>query len=145
MLVDYPLCAELFSLLKKKNGFYAFESALHVFPCSPTPEPMMTLEYWNSDSLWRKDYANLADGLLFFAEDVFQDQFCLSQKGILRFKVETGEREFMADSLDEWAGIILLDYEVQTGWALASKWQAENGSLAKLQQVNAQNPFLYRW
>ncbi len=140
LLLAYPLCAELFSLLKKKNGFYAFESALHVFPCSPACEPTVTLEDWNSDSLWRKDYADLADGLLFFAEDVFQDQFSLSQNGILRFKSETGEREFIADSLEEWAGMMLLDYEFQTGWTLATKWQAENGSLTNGHRLMSKIP-----
>jgi hypothetical protein len=137
-----PLAPELFSMLNHKNGFYAFESALHVLPHSLTPlEGIMDLDQWNSDSLWREVYGDLAKDLLFFAEDVFQDQFCLFQGGVLRFKAETGEREFVATSLQEWAGIILLDYGYQTGWTLASKWQVENAPLTIGQRLMPKTPF----
>ena len=31
-LAEWSLGPELFAMLRQKNGFYAFESALHVFP-----------------------------------------------------------------------------------------------------------------
>ncbi len=129
-------------MLNRKNGFYAFESALHVFPHTQNLSPGRSLEEWNSDSLWRERYGKLAEGLLFFAEEVFQDQFCLTQEGVFRFRAESGEREFVAATLQEWAGLILLDYEVQTGWTLASKWQAENGALPAGQRLMPKIPFL---
>ncbi|MFZ0815639.1 MAG: hypothetical protein WAM78_08970 [Candidatus Sulfotelmatobacter sp.] len=58
---------ELFNMLESKNGFYAFKSALHVFPLTSAIE--MSLEEWNADTLWRNGYRDLAEGLLFFAED----------------------------------------------------------------------------
>ena len=33
----YALGPELFEILQAKNGFYAFESALHVFPLTSDP------------------------------------------------------------------------------------------------------------
>src|SRR5262245_2398832 len=92
-LGNYALGPELFQLLAARNGFYAFEHSLHVVPLRSDITGTMTLEDWNSDTLWRNAYGGLADGLLFFAEDIFGDQFCLSatQAGILRFSVETGE------------------------------------------------------
>ena len=36
-LKAYSLGPELFAMLKRKNGFYAFESALHVFPLTDDP------------------------------------------------------------------------------------------------------------
>lgn len=101
----YALGPELFHMLQQKNGFYAFEAALHVFPL--TIGPGAGLEAWNADSLWRSEYGDLAEGLLFFAEDILQDQFCLSEKksGVHRFHAETGLTTFMAESIEEWAGI----------------------------------------
>src|SRR5580698_6157623 len=52
---------ELFHMLEQKNGFYAFEYALHVFPLTSDPET--GLEGWNAESLWRNEYQDLADGL----------------------------------------------------------------------------------
>src|SRR5450631_3114757 len=76
ILEPFSLGLELFNMLECKNGFYAFESALHVFPM--TSATGLSLEEWNADTLWRNGYKDLAEGLLFFAEDVFQNQFCLA-------------------------------------------------------------------
>jgi len=109
----YVLGASLFHMLQLKNGFYAFESALHVFPVTSDPET--GLQAWNDGSLWRGEYRDLAEGLLFFAEDIFQDQFCLSRKQnhLLRFHAETGGTTFVADSLEAWARVILSNHKVE--------------------------------
>jgi hypothetical protein len=54
------LGSELHDLLSKKNGFYAFESALHVFPAGHFQD-VMDLEKWNSNELWRESYGTLAE------------------------------------------------------------------------------------
>src|SRR5271155_4844085 len=102
-LEDYPLGPELLGLLESRNGFYAFESALHVFPLTSESVNGSTLAEWNSDALWRNGYGDLTAGLLFFAEDILQDQFCLSRSGVLRFKAETGGTIPIANSLENWA------------------------------------------
>ena len=61
---------ELFKVLQSKNGFYAFESALHVFPLNSEVGVEISLETWNSDSLWRSSYGTLTDGL-FFSQKTF--------------------------------------------------------------------------
>jgi hypothetical protein len=139
LLEAYPLGTELFRMLTQKNGFYAFESALHVFPISSVD--CMSLEEWNSDSLWRDGYRDLADGLLFFAEDAFQDQFCLSANGVVRFFAETGETTVVANSIEDWAKRILQDYGQETGWTLASKWQVANGFLPAGKRLMPKTPF----
>jgi hypothetical protein len=128
-------------MLERKNGFYAFESALHVFPLTSEFVNGSNLAEWNSGSLWRNDYGDLTSGLLFFAEDIFQDQFCLSASGVLRFKAETGGTKLMTDSLENWAEIILRDYDHETGWKFASRWQAANGPLPPGKRLMAKIPF----
>src|SRR5215831_3621378 len=73
-LGDYgPLGQQLDTLLHQCNGFYAFESALHVFPAAAHLENTkeIPLNRWNSFELWRFEYGDLADRMLFFAEDAF--------------------------------------------------------------------------
>lgn len=137
----YSLGIELFRMLQKKNGFYAFESALHVFPLMSDPES--GLEAWNSGSLWRDAYEDMAEGLLFFAEDVLQDQFCLSVRkdGIWRFYAETGQTEHLADSIEDWAGVILMGYPRETGWPFVRDWQAKNGPLPLGKRLMPKTPF----
>jgi hypothetical protein len=120
----YSLGSELFRMLQGKNGFYAFESALHVFPL--TGDSKTGLEAWNAGPLWKDAYEGLAEGLLFFAEDILQDQFCLSLKSdaVLRFHAETGQTEQHSNSIEAWAGVILSDYRHETGWPFVQDWQA---------------------
>jgi hypothetical protein len=91
------------------------------------------LELWNEPSSWRFDYRKSADGLLFFAEDVLQDQFCLSlqQIGVFRFHAETGESMLMEPSIEDWARRILENYcgnrlalgerMAETTWPIATR------------------------
>lgn len=117
----YTLGAELFHMLEQKNGFYAFEFALHVFPLTSSPEA----------------------GLVFFAEDALQDQFCLSSKenGVFRFRAETGRTVFMADSIERWAGVILSDSSTETSWPFAHEWQLKNGPLPLGKRLMPKIPF----
>lgn len=123
------LAEELLQLLAEKNGFYAFESALHVFPARSSGAER-GLHEWNAPELWISKFAGLADNCLFFAEDVFGVQFCISNNAIHQFDPETGQLDFVADSLEDWADAILQDYEYLTGYPLAHAWQSTNGPLA---------------
>ncbi|MDM3863058.1 MAG: SMI1/KNR4 family protein [Aphanizomenon gracile PMC644.10] len=132
---------ELYSFLSKKNGFLAFESALHVFPANNL-NGVMNLETWNSDELWRKDYGALAENCLFFAEDIFGGQFCIFNNEIYSFDPETGNKEVVADNIEQWAKLILEDYNVLTGFPLAHQWQQEHGILPINKRLLPKIPFV---
>ena len=83
----------------------------------------------------------MARGLLCFAGDIFQDQFCLSKAGVVRFKAETGETAFVAHSIEKWADVILSDYQFETGWPLAHEWQLTNGPLVPGKRLMPKTPF----
>jgi hypothetical protein len=86
----YSLAPDLLSVLNRKNGFYAFESALHVFPPLRVWLQGMNIDQWNSGSLWRQGYGDLAKGLLFFAETSFRiSSVCLRRE----LPVSSGNRE----------------------------------------------------
>src|SRR5687768_9954361 len=56
---------ELTQMLSAKNGFYAFEGALHVLPwiASDSQPNVLGIQAWNQRNLWRDWYQGLTDGL----------------------------------------------------------------------------------
>lgn len=134
------LTDELCSFLAMKNGFLAFESALHVFP-TDNINGLITLEVWNSDELWRKNYESLAENCLFFSQDIFGGQFCIFNNKIYSFDPETGDKEFLANSIEEWASLILDEYNLLTGYSLAHEWQEMHGVLPIDMRLIPKTPF----
>jgi hypothetical protein len=137
------LADDLLRLLQKCNGFYAFESALHVFPSySDAISQEISLGKWNEELLWRSSYNGLADRYLFFAEDIFGGQFCIKDDAIYTFDPETGDMNYLADDIESWAKAILNDYEVLTGYPLAHQWQEKYGSLLAMKRLLPKIPFV---
>ena len=132
---------KLASLLTQKNGFYCFESALHIFPSGSSTHDI-SLESWNSQQLWRKDYGSLAEKGLFFAEDIFGVQFCILNNKIVTFDPETGDTELIANNLENWAKCILDDYEFLTGFSFAHSWQQRYGAIPPGKRLLPKIPFV---
>lgn len=83
--------SELLDMLKIKNGFYAFESALHVFPfVMENWFENQDLVRWNLPSTWKQLYGEETVSLFAFAEDIFGYQFGSYKGRIVRFDPETG-------------------------------------------------------
>jgi hypothetical protein len=118
----------LLKLLGVRNGFYAFEGALHVLVADGDGQEHGIVQ-WNSVELWRSEYVDMAEGCVFFAEDVFGNQFCLRGGHVFTFDPETGGLELVADGMDAWARRILDDYDLWTGHRLARDWQELHGSI----------------
>ncbi|MCS0600071.1 hypothetical protein NX794_02295 [Streptomyces sp. LP11] len=133
--------SELNSLLGRVNGFYAFESALHVFPASST-ENSTDLQIWNASGFWRDAYDDMAEGYLFFAEDIFGGQFAIKEEVIYSFDPETGESSPVAESLEGWSDAVLGDYEFLTGFPVAHEWQSLNGAIKDGTRLIPKRPFV---
>lgn len=134
------LADELFAILKKKNGFYAFELALHLFPSSCTS--CMDLESWNEVDSWRKGYGEAVTGHLFFAEDLFGGQFSIADAEVYTFDPETGEVEEYAVDLEQWARQILENCDYETGYPMAREWQEKHGPLPVGKRLLPKIPFV---
>lgn len=139
---DTGLPSDLGDLLRRKNGFLAFESALHVLPCGPVFDGTMSVQLWNDPDLWRSSYDGMADGLFFFAEDIFGGQFAFGSDGIVLFDPETGDIERVAGDLEEWAENVLTDYQLLTGFPVAHSWQAVHGPLSHGMLLLPKKPFV---
>lgn len=142
-----PCCETTFptnleGLYSHKNGFYAFESALHIFPSNSIPTEL-SLSEWNDPSTWIMEY-KLHEELhgICFAEDVFGVQFLTCPEGIFTFNPETTEREKIATDVEHWAELILGDYAVMTGYSLARDWQAKHGGLPAGSRLVPKIPFV---
>lgn len=142
LLLGGPDSRNLQALLDVKNGFYACESALHVFGVGTTPQEY-SLEGWNAPDLWRCDYQGSADGMLFFAEDIFGEQFAMKEEGIVRFNPETGACEEVGRNLEAWAEVVFSDLSVQTGYGLAREWQSLHGPLREGVRLVPKMPFAF--
>jgi len=90
----------------------------------------------------RNWYQGLTDGLFFFAEDAFGGQFAIRNNDIVSFDPESGEIELLAQSPEEWAAKILLNYAQLTGYPLAHSWQIINGPIPMGKRLLPKIPFI---
>lgn len=126
-------------MLEKLNGFTAFEGSLLVRGMGPGPNGLAA---WNAADGWRESYSGMADGLFFFAEDAFGGQFALVGDTVFTFEPETGESQPLAESLEEWASLVLTDYEFLTGYPVACEWQAIHGPIPEGMRLIPKIPFI---
>ena len=132
---------QLLELLWARNGFYAFESALHVLPATNSPK-VIGLARWNSAESWRSDYGEMAHGCLFFGEDLVGGQFCVFNDAAYKFDPETGEKTLLGETIGQWADVILRDHRGQTLWPLGHEWQAKHGNLPPGKRLAPKTPFV---
>ncbi|MDE2483341.1 MAG: SMI1/KNR4 family protein [bacterium] len=130
---------ELAEMLAAKNGWLAFESALNVFGIGAANGDLRTR---NAPDGWRAAYGASAEGMLFFAEDLFGAPFALGERGVIAFDPETGESEQRAPTLEMWAQRILGAYDELTGHTLAHEWQVRNGALPVGMRLVPEVPFV---
>ncbi|MAS94484.1 MAG: SMI1/KNR4 family protein [Verrucomicrobiales bacterium] len=136
------LSKSLKDLLEGKNGFVAFEAALVVFPSCDIGQTK-GIESWNLQSGWRNGYADCLDPeTIFFAHDLFGVQFGIEGDRVVQFNPETGELTTYANSFDEWASVLLENYQADTGWPLAHEWQIANGQLLPHERLLPKQPFI---
>jgi hypothetical protein len=132
---------ELVAMLEKRNGFYAYESALLIRPLRNDEFPLGLLE-WNATNLWKGEYKDSLDDVLCFAEDVFGAQYCICGSNICTLDPETGLVEEMSPSLDAWANEVMADFEFRSGYPLAHAWQIAKGPLIPGTRLLPKIPFV---
>ena len=137
-LFNSKIADELEALLSQKNGFVAFESALSVFSADPN-DIVKNLNDWNHTL---RDHMAFDNSAYFsFAEDLFLGQYVISEAGILKIDLESGESVLHSSSLHEWAEKILQDYNFETGYTVGVEWQSKNGRLGNGHRLVPKQPF----
>jgi hypothetical protein len=130
---------ELTEVLEERNGFYAFESALLIRGSGDTES---SLSAWNSEGAWRSHYGDIARGLYFFGEDLFGTQFAIDGDAIVSFDPESGERQVLGSSLEDWADRLFQDWNLFTGFSIAHDWQLRYGALPPGKRLVPRVPFM---
>ena len=131
----------LCELLSQRNGFVAFYGALQVYPIGQSAQGLHDIQWWNQPELWRDHYEELIQAEVFFAEDLFGGQFALKDGTVCSFDPETAEFEAMGANIEEWAQILLTDWNYFTGASLAKEWQEQHGALSFDQRLLPRIPF----
>lgn len=135
------LSRQLKDILRRKNGFYAFETALHFFPHS-ADEKAMSLEKWNEDGLWKGEYDGDLKSITFFAEDLFGGQFGIEHSRIIKFDPESCEIQEFAENFNAWSLRILNDHDFETGYSLAVEWHRTHGPITPGKRLLPKIPFV---
>ncbi|MDP3278580.1 MAG: hypothetical protein Q8Q09_25545 [Deltaproteobacteria bacterium] len=97
-------------LLTGRNGFYAFNGLLHVLGACIEP-PNHSLFRWNAPDGWRASWGYMCEGMSFFAQTAFGDQFAYRGGKIVRLRVLEGAVIASHASLEEWLQSVILDPE----------------------------------
>lgn len=95
-------------LLQRWNGCYALGGALHLFGACEVP-PNQSLDAWNRADGWRQGFGPILEGVWFFAENAFGDQFGYRHKKVVRLRVFEGRLEPIAASFSEWLGLVVTE------------------------------------
>lgn len=130
-------------ILKRRNGGYFWGGALHLL--GACREPLWhSLSHWNAPETWTAAYRGAADGLTYFAEDAFGDQFGLEPGGkIFAFRAERGELEEIADDFDQWLLMAVEAPDELLARHVFARWASAHGRLPYGSQLQAYPPFLF--
>ncbi|MFD3314288.1 hypothetical protein [Streptomyces sp. NPDC058694] len=134
---------ELHQMRRNRNGFYAFESALHVFSSDNRTQRGQSIAPWNAAKGWLDSYGLLQPRLAFFAEDVFGGQFGTDGTGIYSLNPETAALSHVGTTLREWAERVLDDYAYMTGYPVAHEWQSRHGEIPAGHRLIPRIPFVF--
>lgn len=126
---DFKLPAPLVDVLRVANGFVLKAGLFRLLGASPA-DPAADLTEWNK-SQWIREYGELADRTLFFAEDIFGDQYGFRYQNpvddhplLVKFWCEGGQVEpIRAESLTTWLLTAVLNDR-------PSAWDAELAGVA---------------
>lgn len=96
------------SFLRRWNGCYALQGALHVLGARGDV-PNQSLDSWNRADGWRQSFGMLIDGVTFFADSGLGDQFGYRDGKIVRLRTLEARVERMASSFGEWLELIFVE------------------------------------
>lgn len=127
--VPHGPLVELATALRELNGFFVFNAGIQVFRAG-TEGLGYDLEHWNEPTTWKEAYGGMADDLFCFGQDLFGAQFAIVDGvRIVVMDPETGERQHLGDTLEEWVAWLFADPEHNGHSDLARGWQDKFGPL----------------
>lgn len=91
----------------------------------------------------KREYKELFNGLVAFAQDVFGNQFAFNtlENCVVLFNIETAEQKNVAQSFEDWLIILETDLDYFAGVSYARKWK-EHNELGLDQRILPEVPFV---
>lgn len=125
---------------EKTNGGFFFDNSLHLYGSCTKPE-YHSIESINN--FIHNEFKELTNGLLFFGQDIFGNQFGFDKSGIVLFNIETGEKEFIAKNFMKWIEAIYCDVDFFTGQKIIKQWKAKKQEIFMYdQRLCPKKPFV---
>jgi len=137
-----PLPADFAALRGGTDGATLLDGAVRVF--GEVDGLLPSLATWNDDRSWVSEFDDFADGLTFFAEDAFGNQFGWDGERIVRFAAESGRQDAMGEDPRAWWQILNTDPDA---WALAwlhDEWVASHGPVHPAMHLAPKIPFVLK-
>ncbi len=129
-------------LYSRCNGGYLISKSLLIRPARTIGDVRGVME-WNQPELWKFCFEKIdLSNVVFFAENVIGEQFCVKKKKIYLFDPETGEFTLKAKNIEEWARLIFHQTKDNTLWPIAQRWEKENGEIPDGKRLVPYVPFI---
>lgn len=128
-------------LLESHNGGFFYKQSLHIYSYSHNRE-FNDIEQVNL--AMKKEYGEIAKGLVSFGQDLFGNQFCFDTtegNRIVFFNTESGKKEDMAADFPGWIEMIYKHFGYYIGLKLISEWRMRN-DLSFSQRLVPKIPFI---
>jgi hypothetical protein len=127
------------ALIPLLNGGYFFSRSLHIYGLCNEPSSHSILHINN---LLRNQYGDLIGSQVFFACDLFGNQFGFSKEGISFWNIETAESEIVAENFKEWMHVLEFELDYFTAEPLAIEWQDAVRPLNPDERLTPETPFV---
>ncbi|QEM09138.1 SMI1/KNR4 family protein [Mucilaginibacter rubeus] len=121
------------------NGGYFYDRALQIYSIKTDKEYN---NIFRINQVIADEYKEIVEGIFFFAQEIFSNQFGFSKEGIVFFNIETGEKEVVANNFDEWVDVILDDISYYTGQNISREWKEKGGLLELNMRLCPTKPFI---
>jgi hypothetical protein len=125
--------------IKQLNGGFFYSGALQIYSICRSPD---FTSIFCINEIVKKEYQGIIDQDIFFAQEIFGNQFGFSSNGIVFFNIETGEKQIIAKGFDDWCKVIEADLEYFSGKAFLTSWNNVNKKLKYNERLCAKIPFV---
>lgn len=137
------LPAELVDLLRRANGYVAYDGGLHVRGACHTPEWHSLRAAWRGDRAVRRLFPAVRADDVPFGEDALGHQFVLRDGIVHRLDSEVGELESLDVDLADFDAAVRADPVSYLRLAPLERFRAEGGTLQPGQLLSIYPPYVF--
>ncbi|MGF7075123.1 SMI1/KNR4 family protein [Mucilaginibacter sp. 3215] len=121
------------------NGGYFYDRSLQIYSINTDRDYN---NIFRINQVIADEYKEIVEGIFFFAQEIFSNQFGFSKQGIVFLNIETGEKEVIAKNFDEWIDVVLDDISYYTGQDISREWKEKQGILDLNKRLCPTKPFI---